>query len=408
MFPGQGRGQKPDQLGNMSNHQMLRRLLRQIEPRPEPAHLSPARVLALAMARAADRGLGLSLTVLEVADECLGLDGIVDGLGGDLLRLGLTRRGDIVGVLALDPQLRAAVVEMVTLGRLRPTVAADRPASPGDIALCVPFAERVLGEVTRASDGNSLSGWADAAEVAGPLPDARTVGLMFRERTYRLVRFRLDLGVVDRHGSLILILPAEQDPGDGIPPDPEPADGAGNGFNERFRDAVFEAPAMLRAVLHRLPMPLREAENLKVGQTIPLPGVTTRSVRLEGPDGAMIAPARLGQVTGLRAVRVEWVPPLEMTDTRFAQMAGLPDSLAAPDMPDPSLGGMGREAADIDMAGPDIGDDAAGQGEEPDVAIEALDDLPIALDTADGGDWPDIDMATLADIPGEDDPAGSH
>jgi hypothetical protein len=97
-----------------------------------------------------------------------------------------------------------------------------------------------------------------------------------------------------------------------------------------------------------------------------------------------------------------------MTDTRFAQVAGLPDSLAAPDMPDPSLGGMGREAADIDMAGPVIGDDAAWQGDEPDVAIAALDDLPIALDTADGGDWPDIDMATLADIPGEDDPAGSH
>lgn len=404
MLPGQGRGQGPDQLGNMSNHQMLRRLLRQIEPLPEPAHLSPARVLALAMARAADRGLGLSLTVLGVEDACCGLDGIVDGLGGDLLRLGLTRRGDNAGVLALDPQLRAAVVEMVTLGRLRPTVAADRPSSPGDIALCVPFAERVLGEVTRASDGNSLSGWTDEAEVAGPLPDARTVGLMFRERTYRLVRFRLDLGVADRKGSLILILPAEQEPGDGILPDPEPD--AGTGFNERFREALLEAPAMLQAVLHRLPMPLREAENLKVGQTIPLPGVTTRSVRLEGPDGAMLAPARLGQVTGLRAVRVEWVPPLEMTDTRFAQVASLPDSLAAPDMPDPLPGAMSGQAVDIDMAGPDIGDDTSWQGDDPGVAIAALDDLPSAFDTAEEGDWPRIDMATLADIPGDDDPAG--
>jgi len=386
---------------------MLRRLLRQIEPLPEPAHRSPARVLALAIARAADRGLGLSLTVLGVEDECLGLDGIVDGLGGDLLRLGLTRRGDNVGVLALDPQLRAAVVEMVTLGRLRPTVAADRPASPGDIALCVPFAERVLGEVTRASDGNSLSGWIDAAEVAGPLPDARTVGLMFRERTYRLVRFRLDLGVVDRQGSLILILPAEQDPSDGILPDPEPGAGAGGGFNERFRHAVLEAPAMLHAVLHRLPMPLREAEHLKVGQTIPLPGVTTRSLRLEGPDGAVFAPARLGQVTGLRAVRVEWVPPMEMTDTRFAQVTSLPDSLAARDIPDHPLGLMGGQALDIDMVGPDIGDDASRQGEEPDVAIAVLDDLPAAFDTAEEGDWPGIDMATLADLPGEDDPAGS-
>lgn len=386
---------------------MLRRLLRQIEPLPEPAHLSPARVLALAMARAADRGLGLSLTVLGVEDECLGLDGIVDGLGGDLLRLALTRRGDNAGVLALDPQLRAAVVEMVTLGRLRPTVAEDRPASPGDIALCVPFAERVLGEVTRASDGNSLSGWTDEAEVAGPLPDARTVGLMFRERTYRLVRFRLDLGVVDRQGSLILILPAEQEPSDGILPDPEPGADAGGGFNERFRDAVLEAPAMLHAVLHRLPLLLREAENLKVGQTIPLPGVTTRSVRLEGPDGAVLAPARLGQVSGLRAVRVEWVPPMEMTDTRFAQVASVPDSLAAPDMPDPSLGLLGGQAVDIDMAGPDIGDHTSWQGEEPDVAIAPLDDLPTAFDPAEEGDWPGIDMPTLADMPGEDDPAGS-
>lgn len=76
----------------------------------------------------------------------------------------------------------------------------------------------------------------------------------------------------------------------------------------------------------------------------------------------MFAPARLGQVTGLRAVRVEWVPPMEMTDTRFAQVATLPHSLAAPDIPDPSLGLMGGQALDIDMVRPDLGDDSSWQG----------------------------------------------
>lgn len=298
-------------MGNMSNHQVLRRLLRQTEPEPE--HLGPARVLGLAMGRAADRGLGLSLTVTGVQDQRLGLDGLVDSLGGELMLLALSRGGSQIGILALDAEFRSAVVEMVTLGRLRDAAASARAVSPGDVAICLPFGERFLAEVAMASEGTSLAGWADGFDVDSRLPDARTVGLSYAEVAYRLARFSLDLGVAGRRGSLILALPADP-PKTGHDRTVGPT---GAGFNDTLQDAVLEAPALLHAVLHRLPMSIRQAGALTVGQTIPLPGITTRSVRIEGPDGTMLGPARLGQVSGLRAVRLEWVPPPEMSEVRL-------------------------------------------------------------------------------------------
>nr|WP_245218473.1 FliM/FliN family flagellar motor switch protein [Rubellimicrobium aerolatum] len=72
---------------------------------------------------------------------------------------------------------------------------------------------------------------------------------------------------------------------------------------------VLAAQVALDAVLHRLSLPLAEAEALHVGQLLPLPGVTVASVRLEGSGGVDLGSARLGQVAGMRAIRIEQPPP---------------------------------------------------------------------------------------------------
>ena len=397
-------------MGNMSNHQVLRRLLRQTEPEPE--HLGPARVLGLAMGRAADRGLGLTLAVTGVQDQRLGLEGLVESLGGELMLLALSRGGGQVGILALDAEFRSAVVEMVTLGRLRDAAATPRAVSPGDVAICLPFGERFLAELALASEGTSLAGWADGFDVDMRLPDARTVGLSYAEVTYRLARFSLDLGVAGRQGSLILALPAD-------PPktgQDRTGDPPGAGFNDTLQDAVLEAPALLHAVLHRLPMSIRQAGALTVGQTIPLPGITTRSVRIEGPDGSMLGPARLGQVSGLRAVRLEWVPPPEMSEVRLG--AGSYAPVGQEPVPPVAIeagsvgstnhqeGGFpGQTGPDDSLAGMRGQQELEGPGEHPGIEDPAHhapyvgQDLPNDEPDDPDPDWPAMALPTLPEAP---------
>ena len=88
------------------------------------------------------------------------------------------------------------------------------------------------------------------------------------------------------------------------------------------------AQAALEAVLHRLRLPWEEAEAFEVGQVIPLPGVTVASVRIEG-GGQDIGSARLGQVAGMRAIRIEAPPGPDLEDIpSLSDAPGLPSLLS--------------------------------------------------------------------------------
>jgi flagellar motor switch protein FliM len=52
-------------------------------------------------------------------------------------------------------------------------------------------------------------------------------------------------------------------------------------------------------------MPIHKLEGFEVGQVLNLAGTTVGSVTLTGPGGIIITTARLGQVAGKRAVRVQ-------------------------------------------------------------------------------------------------------
>ena len=60
-------------------------------------------------------------------------------------------------------------------------------------------------------------------------------------------------------------------------------------------------------------LPMSKIEEFEVGQVIQPAGTTVGSVSLVGPGGEQIAMARLGQVAGKRAVRVE-VEVIELQD----------------------------------------------------------------------------------------------
>ncbi|NDV00919.1 FliM/FliN family flagellar motor switch protein [Pseudoroseicyclus tamaricis] len=344
---------------------MLRRLARRREVPKGEFPPSVARVLRLSMARAAETAMGLSLAVLGVGEELLELEPALDTLGEDWLLIGLCGPdGMISGLAGLDAESRAAVVEMQTLGALRARPAEPRPITATDAALAMPLIDGLIADLVETAGETPLNGWADGASCLRRLSGAQAARLVLPEGLYRLARLTLDFGGEGRQGALFLMLPAEGREAAG-------QHDSGPEWNATLRSAVLSAPAVLTAVLHRMRLTYADVAAFEVGQVLPLPGVTVGSVRLEGADGRLHARARLGQASGLRAVRVEEPAPAELQDAPMAGARAAPASLASGLAPPP---GGAFPAAPGGLPGLGGGGDLPGDG---------LGGLP-PLPTADG------------------------
>lgn len=294
---------------------LLRRIARPGGPRPA---LTPARALRLATTRAAEQSIGLSLAVLGVAEEEGTLDDLLSRFEEGLLCLALAEGDDPVGLVALDAEARAAAIEAQALGRVSPILPEPRPVTAADAALARPLLSGILREIEEALADTALGGWLRRPRMAQRLPGTREATMLLPDGRYRVVRLTLDLGAGGRQGLLLLMV--RLPPAKPMTPEPE-------GPVVTVAAQAMGAKAAIEAVLHRLHLPWEAAEAFAVGQVIPLPGVTVASVRLEG-GGQDLGPARLGQVAGMRAVRIEAPPGRDLEDIpSLRESSGLPSLL---------------------------------------------------------------------------------
>lgn len=276
-----------------STASLMRRLVR--TPAPPPS-VTPARALRLAMVRAAERSIGLHLAVLGVSEDMGPLDDLLSRLEEGLLIVALYEGPEPVGLIALDSEARAAVIETQTLGQLLHASPEPRAVTAADTALARPLLSAFLSEMQDAVEGTSLAGWTRGPRLAGRLPSGREAAMLLADGPYRIVRLTLDLGAGQRQGLALVMVRL---PGAIRSPGPVAPVAAAT-----VAEHVMGSQAPLTAVLHRLRLSLAEAEGLEVGQVLALPGVTVASVRIEA-GGVNLGPARLGQVAGMRAVRIE-------------------------------------------------------------------------------------------------------
>ncbi len=298
-----------------SHISILRRMAGQAVCTPPASPLTTSRAVRLALVKAATDAAGLVLRVASTADDVGRLDDLLGGLDAGLMLVGLDRHGQLVGFVAIDTQLRAAVVEVQTTGRLIDQPADDRPATGTDKALCDPLLAAFLTALPPAVIGTAYEGWVDGVTVGDRLADSRLAGLLLADGDYRVLRMSVELGTADRRGEVMLALPVQA-----VTPAPE-APAPMLDWDTAFAAAVQDAPATLTARLHRFKMPLGQAQALQVGQIVPLPGCTVNSVRLISPDGRSVAQAKLGQLAGHRAVRIEMPPGTDMDDLVSASVA---------------------------------------------------------------------------------------
>src|SRR3989338_6286200 len=145
--------------------------------------------------------------------------------------------------------------------------------------------------------------WAGGFRFASFLEDARPLGLLLEDTSYRVLNAEVALGQGARTGAVILALPAE---GRGVMPHHRTIveDSSVPGFSEALALQVAAADCVLQAVVARMSLPLSRLMDLQIGEVMVLPRAGIDRITFEGLDGRAVAEGKLGQNRGMRAIRL--------------------------------------------------------------------------------------------------------
>lgn len=293
------------------------------------------------------------------------------------------------GVLLFDPALVDSLIEVQTISRVDGPSRAPRRPTRIDAALSQPFAQDLLAEILLSLPGDHVGARPGPLRLgtfmAGPKSLPMTLTAPIFQRTD--ISISLGQGVRAAQISLILPLPGQAEPGDGeefVAHDPI--------WTAAMEAVVSSAPVRLDAVLPPLNLSLSRLVALKVGDTLELESGGLTALRLVsgtsglGNPGRMRMPralkisAKLGQLSGARAVRITGTPDDPAMEGEVAPTEGVPAADLTAPSPRASLppaAGRGDALAAADVGMPALADGPA-VGDLP--ALDALPDMDALLD----------------------------
>lgn len=284
----------------------------------------------LALARSAQDILSLPLDVPRLSMWRRSLTELTDLLPDHAMLAVLEGPGDSLGLLALSPAVLSGLIEVQTMGRVLAQAPLPRKPTRTDAAMVAPVIERALAALDQALADEADLIWAGGFRYASFLDDPRPLALLLEDLPYRVLTAQVSLSGGAKLGEVILALPAE---GRGRRPSIASALAedahAVQAFTQALTDVVLGVPCQLDAVLARVVLPLGEVLGLAPGVVVPLPKATLAGIKMEGMGGQALAEARLGQNSGMRAVRLltEARPPRQAALGAIA--ATLPTGMAA-------------------------------------------------------------------------------
>lgn len=209
------------------------------------------------------------------------------------------------GVIGLDPEVLAGLIERQTLGRVTSRPVTPRRPTPTDAALATGLIDSALARLDSALAAEDDRVWAAGFRCSGHVEDPRRLGLLLEDEEYRVLPLTLAVAGGLRRGRVVLALPAQ---GRGEAPVHAAASAqalAAARFRSGLSEAVMGAPVLLDAVIARVVLPLGQAMALAPGETLRLGPAAVDRIDLTGPDGRRVAGGRLGQTRGLRALRLD-------------------------------------------------------------------------------------------------------
>ncbi|WP_169052685.1 FliM/FliN family flagellar motor switch protein [Pseudooceanicola onchidii] len=345
--------------------------------------MSPAKALRLSIARAAEDlwDLPAAASGISVSEETL--DAAVESIPDGGLILLLEGPEGLVGAAHLPFPLVAGLVEAQTIGQVAANAPDTRRVTRTDAAMVAPLIDDMLERFEDLLDEGGIAPWARGFRFGTMMDSARMLSLALKATDFHVIRYSLDLAA-RREGEAMIMMPVVEEVAIG------PV-GGGTDVSGALEPQILQAPTELRAVLHRVSMPLSAVSKLEVGEVLTIPRDALARTEVEVGPQTVIGTTKLGQVNGMRALRLHLPGAPE---ARIAQIAG---DVAPPDAPGADPVAVSAAARPAPEPEPDPAPlpqiDIGAVGAEPDFApapVEQQDDLL--------GDLPD-----LGDLPGMDD-----
>lgn len=279
----------------------LKRKLAAAGDGPGSACGSALRALRLGWARAAADTFDLPLAVIGARQARVAQEDVSRRLAEERLLLLLDGADGTAGALSLDAACVTALLQHQTMGRVSDGAAPARAFTGTDAALAAPLIDAALERAAALAgsppDRRCLAGFHFGARAE----TARSLALALEAERFRVFDLTLEFAGGAQQGNICLILPDRPEKpaaaGDG-------AGGAAATRETRIPRAIAAARAELTAVIGRLRVPLDDLAAMAPGDILPLMLDRLDRVDLVTLAGHGVIAGRLGQVGGLRAIRV--------------------------------------------------------------------------------------------------------
>jgi flagellar motor switch protein FliM len=261
--------------------------------------LSPSRALRRALSRSAEALWGLAISADSVQQEKLVLDACLDGVPRDALVMVLDGTDGATGAVVLDRATVRSLIEVQTLGRVTSQPLDSRPLTQTDAAMCAPLLDAMLGRFSTNLSGHSAQEEFSGYRFGAMVEDTRALAAVMEASEFHSFLVSIEIGDGARRGDILLVLPVVPKPAPA--PKPQPPRDPRLAKNAQHMQMV---EARIDAVLSRIRLPLAAAGRLKPGDLIPLPEAVLNQVELSAGGVHVAIGCRLGQMGGLRAVRL--------------------------------------------------------------------------------------------------------
>lgn len=305
---------------------IIRRKVTAIKATPIAGGPGADRSWRVSLARAVRDKLQTTLDVRSLTVDRRSLAEIIELVPSRALIAVLDGPREGLGIIALDPQIMAGIIEAQTIGKVKSTDLVARKTTRTDAAMVAGVIDTALQglEVGLVEEADLI--WAGGFRYASFLDDPRPLGLLMEDVAYKVLRAEVDLAGGARRGEILLALPAD---GRGMVPQMKHDDQASPDtthlFHTALADRVNGAQARIDAVLARLTLPLAQVLQLTEGMVLALPQATLNQISLEGFDGRRVGEGKLGQNRGMRAVRLNAAIDAPVADGQSDSQPPAPD-----------------------------------------------------------------------------------
>ena len=280
-------------------------MLRSDAKAPDDQTVSPATAARVSLARAADQAFSLALRVNSIRQSRLYLADVVDQIDEDWALFPLLHDDGSVGVMCLEPACIIAFVETQTMGRVSAAVAEPRRLTQTDKALAVAFLEGFLRRFDEALKGAPTAYWTRGYRTEDAVATRHMMVLQLDGAEYRGFDMQSAVVEAERPINMRLFLPIKEKVAKQNAKKKLTKTGVALLESEHtIRRSAMAAKVEMDAIMCKIMLSLSELNTLQPGHLVPLPQDAAKQAHLVDSSGRSAQSVRLGQLHGMRAVKL--------------------------------------------------------------------------------------------------------